>query len=74
MKYGLVLLFFFISLKVVQATQYRPISIGQIIEESEAFVSGVVTNINTEERNGKIWTKVTLTSSSGYLFFGGKIK
>lgn len=82
MKYGLVLLFFFISLKVVQATQYRPISIGQIIEESEAFVSGVVTNINTEERNGKIWTKVTLTVSESFnlnspqvdiYFLGGKL-
>lgn len=82
MKYGLVLFIWLLSLGVVLATQYRPIPLAQIFDESEAFVSGVVTEVSAEERNGKIWTKTTLTVSEAFnlnapqvevYFLGGKL-
>lgn len=48
----------------LKATQYRVLSLEKQIEEADLFVSGVVTAINSFEREGRIWSKVTLTLKS----------
>lgn len=61
------LLFILISmlfLSVVEATQYRALSLSQQVEEADVFVSGVVTEVSALEREGRIWSKVTVTLKS----------
>lgn len=48
----------------VKATQYRVLSLEKQVEEADVFVSGVVTAIDPFEKEGRIWSKVTLTLKS----------
>lgn len=54
-----IFLAFFVA--VAEATQYRALPLAKQVEEADVFVSGAVSEVSVFERDGRVWSKVTIT-------------